>query len=314
MDSRAPVIALTGATGFIGSRIARHLVEAGWRVRVLVRPGSERRLPDLPLEIHRATLEDSTALTRFVTGASGVVHCAGRVRGISAAEFEAVNSEATARLVRLARALGVSRFVLISSLAAREPRLSPYAASKRKAERYLLAEGKDLEWIVLRPPAVYGPGDREMRPLLEAMAKGIAPIVGHPRGRFSLLYVEDLAAAVVAALRARVVREIFEIDDGKPGGYSWEEVLTIAAAFRGGRVVPLPVPAWLLRSVAWMALLGARFRRRPPMLTPAKVNELRHLDWVCDNNAVFQALDWRPQVDFARGLAMTLTTTQPGHR
>jgi len=313
VDSRGSLIALTGATGFIGSWIARHLVEAGWRVRVLVRPGSERRLPDLPLQIHRATLEEPAALTEFVAGASAVVHCAGRVRGISAADFEPVNSEATARLVRLARRLGASRFVLISSLAAREPRLSPYAASKHKAERHLLIEGKDLEWIVLRPPAVYGPGDREMRPLLEAMARGVVPIVGHPQGRFSLLYVEDLAAAVAAALSTDVVREIFEIDDGKPGGYDWKEVLAIAAAFRGGRVVPLPVPEWLLRSVARMALLGARFRHRAPMLTPAKVNELRHPDWVCDNNGIFQALDWRPRVDFARGLAMTLTT-QPGHR
>lgn len=311
MTVRSPIIALTGATGFIGSWIARYLVEAGWRVRVLVRPGSERRLPNLPLEVCRATLEDQPALERFLAGTSSIIHCAGRVRGISAADFEAVNSEATARLAWLAQELGLSRFILISSLAAREPQLSPYAASKRKAEQYLTTQGRALDWLALRPPAVYGPGDREMRPLLEAMVKGVVPIIGHPQGRFSLLYVADLAAAVLAALRSSASRTIFELDDGKPDGSSWDEVLAIAAAFRGGRVVSLPVPEWLLRCVARVSVLGARFRRQAPMLTPAKVNELRHPDWVCDNSRIVQALDWQPQVDFATGLAMTLTT-QPG--
>ena len=308
MTAGSRLVALTGASGFIGSWIARYLAGAGWRVRVLVRPGSQSRLPDVPLEICHGTLEDEPALVRFLAGATSIVHCAGRVRGVSAADFDPVNSEATARLARLSQAHGLSRFILISSLAAREPQLSPYAASKRKAEQYLAREGKALAWLALRPPAVYGPGDREMRPLLEALAKGIAPIVGHPGGRFSLLYVEDLAAAVLASLRSSASRMILEIDDGKPGGYSWDEIMAIAAAFRGGRIVPLPVPEWMLLGLARVSVLGARLRNRAPMLTPAKVNELRHPDWVCDNTKVVKALDWQPQVDFAQGLAKTLTT------
>ncbi len=308
MTEPAPLAALTGATGFIGRWIARHLVAAGWRVRVLVRPGSEARLPPgVPLERHAGSLTRPDGLAAFVAGASAVVHCAGQVRGITAADFEAVNVAGTRYLAEAAAAGGVRRFVQISSLAAREPQLSPYAASKRQGEQVLARWRDRLQAIVLRPPAVYGPGDREMRPLLAAMAQGLIPVLSDPRARFSLLYVEDLARAAVAAVAADAVG-VFELDDGRPGGYGWPDVRAIAAAYRQKPARLLPIPAALLRGVAWANLGLAWLGRGMPMLTPAKVNELRHPDWVCDNSRICQALDWRPQVDFATGLALTLSS------
>lgn len=308
MTDPAPLVALTGASGFIGRWIARHLVAAGWRVRVLVRPGSESRLPaGLPLLRHRGTLTAPEGLAAFVAGAQAVVHCAGQVRGITPADFEAVNVAGTRHLAAAAAGAQVRRFVLISSLAAREPHLSPYAASKRAGEEVISAFGQAFSSLALRPPAVYGPGDREMRPLLEAMARGWIPVLSGLSARFSLLYVEDLARAVAAAVRSDA-EGVFELDDGRPGGYGWHEVQAIAAAYRHGKARLLPVPEVWLRTVARISLGLARLSGRPPMLTPAKVNELRHPDWVCDNTRICQVLDWRPQVDFATGLARTLAS------
>ncbi len=311
MAEPPPLVALTGATGFIGRWIARHLVATGWRVRVLVRPGSEKRLPDLPLDICFGSLEDVSSLQSLLTDVQGVVHCAGVVRGISQRDFDAVNAAGTQRLAQVAADVGVDRWVMISSLAAREPQLSPYALSKRRGEQALQALGDRLPWIIFRPPAVYGPGDREMLPLLKAMARGIVPLIGDRDARFSLIYVEDLARAVGAALNAsRVSEALFEIDDGHSGGYSWQEVIDIAAEYRNKPVRAVPVPEGLLRAMARLSLAASRLRGKMPMLTPAKVNELRHPDWVCDNTAVCETLEWQPQIPFSIGLAKTLAPDQ----
>src|SRR5262245_24206834 len=130
-------VALTGATGFIGRHLANHLRTRGFTVRALTR----RPQPHLEgLAWIPGDLSDLAALARLLDGASFVVHCAGVVRGASVDDFDRVNAAGTANLI--AAALALPRpppFLLISSLAAREPDLSWYAASKRKAETRLAA-------------------------------------------------------------------------------------------------------------------------------------------------------------------------------
>jgi nucleoside-diphosphate-sugar epimerase len=138
------------------------------------------------------------SLGRLVHGADAVIHCAGTVRGATKAHFNRVNVDGTARLVKLAiDHHPTPHFLLISSLAAREPHLSPYAASKRAGEAVLVKKSDKLFWTVFRPSAIYGPGDRELMPVFHWMKKGVAPILGSGNNRFSLLYVEDLAEAIV---------------------------------------------------------------------------------------------------------------------
>lgn len=313
-EPRNYLIALTGATGFIGGRIACRLLHCGWRVRLLVRPGSEPRLPadvssprySESVELCTGSMADSSALEHLLESAEAVVHCAGLVRGLTQADFDAVNVAGTEALARMAASQDKPpRFVLISSLAAREPDLSPYALSKHRAEEAVAQFGDTLPWLALRPPAVYGPGDRELLPLLVAMTKGVAPILGASTARFSLLFVDDLARAVAQAIRGDE-RGIFELHDGKEQGYDWEEVIAVAEAFRGAAALRVPIPEWLLRMLARLAIGGARLSGRPPMLSPAKVNELRHPDWVCDNSAICRVLDWQPKIQFATGLRLTL--------
>jgi 2-alkyl-3-oxoalkanoate reductase len=304
------VVALTGAGGFIGTALRERLVAAGYRVRALYRPRPGRVLHSAPgLEWIAGDLNDGDALAALIKGAEVVVHCAGAVRGARRSEFDLVNEKGVLDTVEAAnRERGCRRFLLFSSLAAREPQLSDYAGSKWRGERALEANAGRLDWVVLRPPAVYGPGDREMLPLFQSMARGLAPIPGTGHGRFSLIHVADLASAVVAWLQTDGDSgHTYALDDGHEGGYDWDTVLATAArVLRGNAPIRrLPIPGPLLRIFGGANLAAARVFGYAPMLTPGKVREVTHDDWVCDGSAFSQATGWHPAFDFERGLANT---------
>jgi 2-alkyl-3-oxoalkanoate reductase len=307
-----PTVALTGATGFIGRTLVRRLESEGLKVRALVRSTSD--MTRLPAGVERivGALDDTESLRRLVRDARAVVHCAGAVRGASARDFDPVNVDGVARL---AHAIVAERqapsIVHLSSLAARHPELSPYAASKRGGEQALLAAPA---WTVLRPPVVYGPGDRELLPLLRWMARGIAPMVGSPRGRFSLIYVDDLAEAVTRLVQMSGTGRVFELDDGRPSGYAMEEVVAAAERYRGRAVQRVSVPSWLLDGLSRLNVIGGRIRGRTPMLTPGKVREIFHPDWTCDNTAIADATGWRPRIRLDEGLRRTLGGPAPSER
>jgi nucleoside-diphosphate-sugar epimerase len=262
----------------------------------------------LNIEWIRGSLDDPGALNQLVGGADTVIHCAGAVRGATRAQFEATNVEGVARLVRAAaRQRPRPLFILLSSLAARENQLSYYAASKFKGEKELAAGAGDMPWIAVRPPAVYGPGDREMRPLFQWARRGVVPRFGPPGWRIPLIFVDDLARAVLALARTAAVRQgIFELHDGHPGGYSLEEIRQTVATLYRRRVRQLPVPAVFLRAVAGVNWMFARLLGYDPMLTPGKVRELTHTGWTCDNGKIQAAIDWAPRIDLAEGIRRTL--------
>ena len=299
-------VAVTGASGFVGQAILGHLLALGWPVRALVhRQPLAIRHPALTTV--SGGLSDAGALRRLMDGAGCVIHVAGRVRGRDADDFMPVNADGVARVAHLAQeAATVSRLVLISSLAAREPGLSPYAASKRAGEDRLagVSGAGGLSCAVLRPPAIYGPGDRELVPLLRLMARGIAPMPGVAGARASLLHVDDLARAA-ARLLDSPAEGVYELGDGHDGGYGWDEIATIAGQAAGRRRggVRVRLPRGLMRGVAGLNLAVARALGTLPMLSPGKVNELFHPDWVCDNTAMTRATGWQPEISLHDGLA-----------
>ena len=303
------VVALTGATGFIGSAITRKLVKEGWRVRALIRTSSRQPwLEGIAIQWIHGTLESIEHLDSLVGDADAVVHCAGTLRGITDADFYPVNVEAVSQLAQIAAVRNPApRFLLISSLAAREPSLSAYAASKRMGEIALSKMAGGSAWTVLRPPAVYGPGDRALLPLFRLMRRGIVPLLGRTDARFSLLYVEDLAEAVVKWLvsESRESR-VFELDDGHPGGYSWCEIAETFERLRGKSAFRFHVSELPMNVAANLNQVAASLIGYAPMLTPGKVREIRHPDWVCDNSMFCQAANWAPTVCLEEGLRATL--------
>ena len=302
-------VALTGATGFIGGELMRRLASAGKNIQALIRNTSTQQQPSgNTTEWIHGNLEDLESLRQLVHGADAVVHCAGAVRGSTPAQFNRTNVDGVTRLVQAANAEPKPpRFLLISSLAAREPHLSPYAASKRHGEKVLIETFHKLSWTVFRPSAVYGPGDRELLPVFRWIEKGIAPILGSGNGRFSMLYVKDLADAVLQWLdHGGGHADTFELHDGHPGGYSWYDVIEAVKHLRSKPVVRLNVPVALAKVLSMFNLILARVIGYAPMLTPGKICELMHSNWVCDNAALSSAIGWTPQVLLLEGLRRTL--------
>ncbi len=315
VESRG-LVAVTGATGFIGSELCRELLRHHYRVRALVRPRSAQKPLPAGVESVLSELDDDAGLDRLLDGAGAVIHCAGAVRGATRAAFMRTNAAPVDAMVRAAERSGTRRFILISSLAASQAGLSPYAESKRAGEAALLARSTNLECLVLRPPAVYGPGDREMLPLFRLMRRGFAPELTRAGARFSLIYIADLVHAIISGLTcpaAQSSEPIFELHDGHHDGYTLDELMAAFEETGTARVRRIPVPAAALDFVAATNLRLARVFGYAPMFTPWKLRELRYPRWVCDN-AAFSALSgWQAATGFPRGLSMTLGENSGAH-
>jgi len=304
MPLEPPAVALTGATGFVGAWLLRHLLEAGHPVRALTR---RPQAPMAGVQWVEGDLASDAALTELLAGAGTVVHCAGQVRGRHYADFARVNEAGAVRLGVLCGSRDAPpRVLLISSLAARQPELSPYAASKAAGEGALRAACGD-RLTVLRPPAIYGPGDEELVPLLRALARGLGVAPAHD-GRFALIYVEDLARAVMAWLAQPAADGgCYECHDGRRGGgYRWDELAELIGLSRGRRVRLLRIPRPVLAAAGGLNLALSGLTGTSPMLSPGKVREFFHPDWTVSNDALTAATGWRPTVDLPTGLARTL--------
>lgn len=301
-------VAITGASGFVGRALTERLVAQGIVVRALLR----RRDVALPegVERIRGDLADPAAIDHLIADASLVVHCAGAVRGADRSDFDVVNVSGTETLLaRIGQVHPGVRLIHLSSLAARAPELSHYAASKRAAEHLYGADTR-CRWTLLRPTAIYGPGERELLPLLEAMARGWAPMPAVPDARVTLIHIDDVVTAILAAaVSIDCIAGCFEIADTRPDGYRWEELRAAVATLRNRRVRVLPVPPALLGALGHVNLGLSRLLRRAPMLTPGKVRELTHRDWSCDTAPFRQASGWTPRIDLQRGLASVLGST-----
>jgi uncharacterized protein YbjT (DUF2867 family) len=184
-------IAVTGATGFVGTETLEQLLAAGFRVRALARSPQPQRegIAWIAGDLHSAQ-----ALDALMSGADVVLHIAGVVNAPDRAGFEAGNIRGTANIIAAMQRASLRRLVHVSSLAARQPDMSHYCWSKAGAENEVRASG--LDWTTVRPPAVYGPRDTEFRELLRVAKHGILPIP--PAGRASLIHVRDLARVLVA--------------------------------------------------------------------------------------------------------------------
>ncbi|HBP88697.1 MAG TPA: NAD(P)-dependent oxidoreductase [Nitrospirales bacterium] len=295
-------VALTGASGFIGGVIAQHLKKAGWHVRGLARSSRQaQKLENLGIEPVQGQLENPISLLPLVKDSVGVIHCAGAIRGVSREDFFPTNVMGVSNMIQACLAQSsLPRFVLLSSLAAREPSLSPYAWSKCEGELVLTRKAEALRWSIFRPPAVYGPQDRALLPLFTMLRKGIGIQLGPSHAKFSLIHVDDLANAILHWIKnGDPPSQTFEIDDGFPGGYSWKDVFRLSNPHLR---LCLRIPPSLLKFGGKSNEILSRLLGYTPLFTCGKVAELLHPNWVCDNAHVTQALGWTPQITLQEGL------------
>ncbi len=314
-------ILLTGGSGFIGSYVAAQLADGGHEVRALVRTSSDtRRLEQVPgLELATGALDDRGSLRAAVTGCDAVVHLAGLVKARSRSEFFTVNAEGTANVLEAAvAARSEGRFVHVSSLAAIGPSpdgspvhegtpphpVTAYGRSKLAGEQVVLDAAGRIPVTVIRPPVVYGPGDRETLSFFKAVQRRTLPMLGDGRNTLSVLYAADCAAAIVAAtLSDGPSGRAYFVEDGRV--QVWREALHDIETALGRRArLRTGVPPWTLRLAAaasqtWGAITGT-----PRMLTLDKVHELEQRHWVCSGEVARRELGWEPRVPWHEGVEL----------
>ncbi len=294
MTSR--VLAVTGGTGFVGATLVRLAVELGWQVRALTRrdqPGRDG------VSWIAGALDRPESLVELAQGSDAIIHVAGTTNTPTRDGFARGNIAGTEAMLAAAEHAGVKRFIHVSSLAAREPQLSNYGWSKAEAEARVVASG--LDWTMVRPPAIYGPGDSDHLELFRAAKFGLMPLP--PPGKMSEIEVSDLGQLLLAlAAEGTSMRQTFEADDGRPGGWTHREFARAIGDAVGRRVFAFHVPAALVRTGARVDRL---FRGDKARLTPDRAAYFCHPDWVIDPANRPPSSLWVPRIDTLAGLAAT---------
>jgi nucleoside-diphosphate-sugar epimerase len=289
-------LAVTGGTGFVGSRLLEAAVADGHQVTGLARRPMP---PRANIDWLAGSLEQPDALDRLVAGVDAVIHVAGVISGRTAADFDRANVDGTQAMIDAAAKAGVKRFVHVSSIAARVPELSLYGASKAKSEQIVANSG--LPFAIVRPPAVYGPGDRETLELFKMAKLGV--VLLPPQGRVSLIHADDLVRLLVALARPGApVGLTIEPDDGRAGGWTHKAFAEALGTAVGRRGVSVSIPSPLLR-------LGAQadrlLRGDKAKLTADRAAYFCHPDWVVDPAYAAPPDLWQPRISTPDGLAAT---------
>jgi len=313
-------VAVTGASGFIGAHLAAALAARGDRARCLLRPASDRsRLPAGVEPVVAADLGDAAALERLVRGCDAVVHLAGLTRSWTPRELYRVNRAGTAALcAALARVHpAVGQLVLVSSQAAAGPScrsrprreedppapVTAYGRSKLAAER-VRHRHPELPITVIRPPAVYGPGDRDIFAYFRLVRAGLRPELV-PSGRLSMMYVGNLVDALLLALERpqHAGQRVFHVADR--GVVTMSEVAQWIAAAYGRPTWRVPVPQAALAMAGLPLAAAGRLLRRDLLLSRDKLREIAQPAWTLATGRIKAELGYQPRVGTRSGVRHT---------
>jgi nucleoside-diphosphate-sugar epimerase len=293
-------IALTGATGFVGRAVVSAFIAKSCQVSALVRDPARTDLNSNVRLVH-GDLQNNAALDDLTRNADAVVHIAGVIGALRRSDFFLTNEQGALAVAEAAARNGVKRFVHVSSLAAREPMLSTYGASKRAGEAAVEKFNTRMSVIILRPPAVYGPGDRGTLPLLRSLTQSFAVIPGTSTSRFSLIYVDDLARIIVEAANATRTG-VVELDDGYRQGYGWKDLAQIASATEQKSITPIFLPKSIAMAVGIIVGAFAKVTGTLPFVSPDKIQQLYFGDWVARG----EGWPLKEPVGFAQGFKSTV--------
>lgn len=309
---------VTGATGFIGSRLIEQLLAAGHRVYALVR--NPAKLSWLKQSENLVLLEgDLFSLPKLPSDCQAVFHLAGLTKALKARDYYTVNQGGTASLLEKLEKSGlVPRFIHLSSLAAGRPSAdgtpvkedelpcpaSPYGHSKLLAEEEVLKRKNKMPVIILRAAAIYGPRDRDFLQLFRTVKRGWLPAFNREL-LMSLCYVDDLVRALELCAKVPFQSgEIYNVADPVPR--SWEAIGLEAARILGRTPRLVRFPLWLVRGASGVSEIFSRISGRPSALNLSKCCDLEKLFWVADAGKIKRDLGFETSWPFPQAMKVTL--------
>lgn len=308
---------VTGGTGFIGSHLVESLLKRGYDVTCLVRKTSSLRwIEGFGVKLIYGDCAEKETLRGLIKGFDYIYHLAGVTKAMSGEIYFRENSLSTENIVNIAAEEnpGLKKFIYLSSLAAFGPSLdgippdenatpkpvSDYGKSKLEGEKAVLRRKGIFKVVIIRPPAVYGPRDRDIYFFFKLIKKGIIPLWGG--GRFvSLLYVDDLIEGIISA--GERGEGIYFLSDGEI--YSVETVTERIADALGVRPLKIKIPTSLLYTMALISEGFYRLAGKPPLINRDKIKEAIQRYWICDNSRAIKELDFRPKVLLDDGIRRT---------
>lgn len=309
---------LTGGTGFVGGHLAARLASRGHEVVALARSREQfAGLERLGVRPAHGSLDDAVSLRAALEGCEAVLHVAGLTAG-SSGELHRVNAAGTERLLAAARAAAPPprRFLYVSSQAALGPSppgrplaedapchpVTDYGRSKLAGERATMSGS--LPWTIVRPPAVYGPADREFLQLFRVARTGFVPVFGDGTQELSLVFVTDLVEAIeMAVLSERAEGRIYHVAHRTP--VSSGEVARQAAAALGRRARVVGIPGTLATPVVALAGAVARLAGARTVLSRDKMHEFLAPSWLLDCSRARDELGFEASTDLATGFRLT---------
>ncbi len=308
---------VTGATGFVGSHLAAALRQRGDAVTALARSAAKAEaLVRQGIHVVPGDLHDTAGLARAAARQDVVFHVAGVVAARSEADFLRANRDGTENVLSAAREAGVSRLVLISSLAAAGPAprgaplrgheaprpVTAYGRSKLAAEQIVKSSG--FNWSVVRPPVVYGPRDREILKVFRLARLGLAPVFGDGAQELSAVHAGDLAAALIAvATSPATIGGTYTACH--PEVFTTAEFGKAIGATIGRSVATLRIPRIVAQAILAVTGTAAHLAREATILTTDKANEFFQPAWTGDPGPLTRDSGWRATYDLVSGLADT---------
>ena len=315
---RTERVLVTGATGFVGRHTVERLVRQGHAVRALVRRTIGGSLAP-GVELAPGSLEDPASLRRAMEGADVVVHLAALTRAQSEDAYHRTNVLGTRNLLdaMLAAEPRPRRLVYLSSMAAVGPSvdgrpvapadtprpLTAYGRSKLAGEDLCLRAAAEVEVVILRAPAVYGPRDRDLFHFFRLAARGILPVPSGPDRPLQLVHVQDLAHAVASAVSSPAAGGTHHVADAV--AYPWIDVGRLVAQAVGARARVIRVPAHVIVWSARASQAVGRLRGRPSIFDADKARELLAPGWLCDTESARRSLGFEASIPLADGLRAT---------
>ncbi|HLN54249.1 MAG TPA: NAD(P)-dependent oxidoreductase [Lentimicrobium sp.] len=324
MDA-AKNILITGASGFIGNFLTDEALSRGYNVFAAVRKTTDTSiLREKKVNLVQIDFYDCTDIFDKISSLPPlkyIIHNAGIIRAVKKEDFHEVNFGNTKRLINvLMRTSKVpDKFLYISSLASLGPcngqfrspiglltepaPVTEYGKSKLETER--LIESNDwLPYIILRPTAVYGPGDKDMYRLIRFINMGIDLQLGTGSQRLTFIYIKDLVSLAFIALESEVTNKSYCVSDGNP--YSEYDFGKAVAGCLHRKVMHVAVPVRVARAIAAVNEYWSTLSGKAPVLNVDKINELSAKSWCCDTRPLMEDFFFRAGYDLQRGMAETI--------
>lgn len=299
-------IAITGANGFLGSRLASSLSDIDTQTIALIREGANLQLLSSGTTIRSVDYSSSISIFKVCQDCDVLIHNAGKVRTRSFDEMIEANLGITKRVIEAVNQSSLKHFIYISSQAASAPSVDAeaidedfpsapvnwYGKSKLWAEK-VVKESCQIPFTILRPVPVYGEGDRDFLPLFKAATKGLSLGLGNDKQLINMIHVEQFCDMLKLCIcNPAAYGEIFFASDGH--SYTQREISRAIAAAVGKKSIHIRVPSLLASAVFLGGELWQNVSGKPGLINRQKYLELSAANWNCTNAKAVRILGWKP--------------------